>query len=191
MFPFGNASGAATDELSRRYAWQIPFLVDVGARFARSFFLGGYLGFGIGSTGRDARVDGACDDNDENGRNDIACSAASFRIGLELQYSFAPSERINPWIGYGIGFEGASASIKDDYRGYDESDSSAGITYADFTAGFDLRHKVGFGPFIDAAFGQYRQTTTDLGERGKYHYTIENHALHVWLTLGLRFVVNP
>jgi hypothetical protein len=191
MFPLGEASGAAADDLSRRYAWQIPFLLDVGGRFARSFFVGGYLGFGIGSTGSDARVDAACNDDDDNGKNDIACSAASFRIGVELEYSFAPDQRLNPWIGYGIGFEGASASIKDDYAGLDESDSSTGITFADFKAGFDLRHKVGFGPFIDLALGQYRQTTTDLGGRGKYRYTIEERALHAWLTLGLRFVVNP
>jgi len=191
MFPFGDATNAPGDSLSRRYAWQIPLVIDVGGRFARSFFLGAYLGFGVGTTGSDARVDAACTDDDDNGENDIVCSAASARIGLEMQYAFAPDEHFNPWVGYGIGFEVSSASITDRYRGLEESDSSTGLTYAQLSAGFDLRQKIGFGPFLEAALGQFNNTTTDLGARGKFKSSIEDRALHAWVTLGVRLVVNP
>jgi hypothetical protein len=191
MFPLGAASGASGDSLARRYAWQIPIVVDIGGRFARSFFLGGYVGFGLGSTGNDPRVDAACSDDDANGHNDMVCSAASFRLGIEMQYSFQPDEALNPWVGYGLGFEGASATIKDKYLGLEESDSSGGVTYAAFSAGLDVRQKVGLGPFLDVALGQFNQTTTDLGARGKFKYTIEDRTLHVWLTLGIRVVINP
>lgn len=117
MFPAGNASGAPSDSLARRYAWQLPLVLDIGGRFAHSFFLGAYLGLGIGSTGSDSRVDAACTDDDDNGRNDIVCSAASFRVGVEMQYSFAPDAHVNPWLGYGLGFESAHASISDHYKG--------------------------------------------------------------------------
>src|SRR5690348_1916838 len=30
LFPFGDASGRSSDSLGRRYAWQIPFVVDLG-----------------------------------------------------------------------------------------------------------------------------------------------------------------
>jgi hypothetical protein len=189
--PFGDASGAAGDTLARRYAWQIPFVIDLGARFARSFFVGAYIGGALGSTGSDERIDAACVDDDENGRNDIACTSTSGRIGLEASYSFQPDDSLNPWIGYGIGFEVASASIRDDYHGVTESVTSTGVTYADIAVGLDFRKKVGIGPFFDVALGQFNNTTTDLGSRGTYKYKIEDKALHGWLTIGLRLVVNP
>lgn len=191
MAPFGAATGEPGDDFARRYAWQIPVVVDIGARFARSFFVGAYVGFGIGATGSDARVDGACNDDDENGQNDIACSAVSARIGIEGLYSFLPDEGLNPWVGYGIGFEVTSASLTDRYRGLEETVSSTGMTYADISVGFDLRKKIGVGPFIDVALGQLNNTTTNLGARGTYKSQIEDGAVHGWVTVGVRFVVNP
>ena len=189
--PFGDATGEANDALSRRYAWQIPLVLDIGARFARSFFVGAYLGGGIGSTGDDVRIDAACVDDDENGNNDIVCSATSGRVGIELLYSFQPDQTLNPWIGYGIGFEVASASLTDHYRGLEESVTSTGVTFADISLGFDYRKKIGVGPFVDLALGQFNTTTTDLGARGKYKYSIDDTALHAWLMFGLRMVINP
>jgi hypothetical protein len=191
MVPFGDASGAPNDSLGRRYAWEIPLVIDIGARFARSFFVGAYLGFALGTTGSDARVDAACIDDDENGRNDIACTVATGRIGIEALYSFLPDESLNPWVGYGLGFEVASASLTDRYRGLEESVTSTGLTYADLSVGFDFRKKIGIGPFVDVALGQFNNTTTDLGARGRYKSKIDDHAIHGWLTLGLRMVVNP
>ncbi|HWP09494.1 MAG TPA: hypothetical protein VNN72_27325 [Polyangiaceae bacterium] len=191
MAPFGDASGAPNDELARRYAWQIPLVIDVGGRFARSFFVGAYVGGALGSTGSDERIDAACVDDDENGHNDIACTSTSGRIGLEVAYSLQPDDSLNPWIGYGIGFEVASASMRDDYRGLTESVTSTGVTFADITVGLDFRKKIGIGPFFDVALGQFNNTTTDLGSRGRYKYKIEDRALHGWLTVGLRLVVNP
>jgi len=191
MAPFGKASGEPNDELARRYAWQIPMVVDIGARFARSFFVGAFVGFGFGATGSDSRVEAACIDDDDNGQNEIACSAVSVRLGIEGLYSFLPDESLNPWVGYGIGYEGAVAELTDRYRGLEENVSSSGFTYADISVGFDLRKKLGVGPFIDVALGQFNRTVTDLGDRGTYKSKIENQALHGWLTLGFRFVVNP
>ena len=31
-FPMGNATGVSSDTLSRRYAWQIPIAIDLGAK---------------------------------------------------------------------------------------------------------------------------------------------------------------
>lgn len=189
--PLGDATGEQNDALSRRYAWQVPLVLDIGARFARSFFVGAYLGAGIGATGDDAGVDAACVDDDENGNNDIVCSASTARLGLEVLYSFQPDQALNPWIGYGIGFEVASASINDRYKALEETVTSTGVTFADITVGLDLRKKIGVGPFLDFALGQFNTTTTDLGSRGKYKYSIENKALHAWLMFGLRMVINP
>src|SRR5678815_1099950 len=147
-------------------------------RFARSYFVGFYIGGALGSTGSDEHIDAACVDDDENGQNDIACTSTSGRIGIEAMYSFQPDDSLNPWIGYGLGFEVASASIRDNYRGYTESVTSTGITYADIAVGLDFRKKVGIGPFFDIALGQFNNTKTDLGSRGKFSYKIDDHAIH-------------
>ncbi|HTQ05204.1 MAG TPA: hypothetical protein VMI54_15175 [Polyangiaceae bacterium] len=191
LFPLGSASGAPGDSLGRRYAWQIPIVVDLGGRFARSFFLGGYLGFGVGATGYDKRVDAACTNKNASGQDDVVCAAASFRLGLEMQYSFQPGQHYNPWVGYGIGIEGSSASLDDKYHNLQESVTSSGVTYAQLSAGLDVRQKVGFGPLLEVALGQFDRTTTDLGPRGKYEYKISDRALHAWVMLGARIVVNP
>jgi hypothetical protein len=191
MFPVGDATSQPNDTLANRYAWQVPVVVDLGMRFARNYFVGGYLGIGFGSTGSDARLERACSDDNEDFDDDIVCSAVTLRAGVELQYSFSPDQRLNPWVGYGFGFEAASAKLSDHARGYEETVTSSGLTYAQLSAGFDLRHAVGFGPFLEAAVGSFHRVTTDSAAAITTSRPIDDPALHVWLMLGVRLVVNP
>jgi hypothetical protein len=191
LFPVGDATSRPNDTLASRYAWQVPIAVDLGMRFAEHYFVGGYLGIGFGSTGSDARLERACSDDDEDFDNDIVCSAVTLRAGVEVQYNFRPDQRLNPWVGYGFGFEAASAKLSDHALGYEETVTSSGLTYAQLSAGFDMRHAVGFGPFLEAAVGGYRRVTTDSGAALTTSRPIDDQALHVWLMLGFRLVVNP
>jgi hypothetical protein len=190
LIPMGDATAAPGDALGRRYAWQIPIVVDLGWRFAESFFAGGYLGAGFGSTGSDQELEAACRDDDDDLSNDIACSAYTLRAGLAAQYSFQPGERINPWVGYGFGIESSSATLSDYEHGYQEQVTSTGFTYAQLSAGFDARYAVGFGPFVEASLGEFTKTNTEVDGRVT-RMPIDDRALHAWLTLGLRLVVNP
>jgi hypothetical protein len=190
LLPFGDASGRSSDSLGRRYAWQIPFAIDLGARFAESFFAGVYLGFGFGSTGSDPRLDLACDDDDEDAENDIVCSVWTLRAGIEGNYSFLPGGHANPWVGYGIGYEASIASYTDKERGYSETVTSSGITWAQLSAGIDFRKGVGIGPFVEVAIGEFRKTTTEIGDE-KFRLPMNDRALHAWIMLGGRLVTNP
>jgi hypothetical protein len=190
VFPYGAASDEGVDDLGSRYAWQIPIVVDLGARFATSWFAGAYLGVSFGSTGSDSRLDAACRDDDDDGTNDITCNVISLRAGLEGSYSFQPGEDMNPWLGYGIGFESTGATYTDHERGYEESVLSSGLTYAQVGAGLDFRKAIGAGPFVEAAIGQFNKTTTQIGNE-KFRVEIKDRTLHVWIMLGLRIVVNP
>jgi hypothetical protein len=190
LVPFGAASGKGNDSLGRRYAWQIPFAVDLGARFADSFFAGVYFGFGFGSTGSDAQLDKACDDDDEDGENDIVCSVWTLRAGLEGNYSFSPGENMNPWVGYGIGYEAAIASYTDREQAYSETVTSSGITWAQLSAGIDFRKTVGIGPFLEVSIGEFRKTTTEIGEE-TFRLPMNDRALHAWIMIGGRLVTNP
>ncbi len=190
VFPYGDATGAPGDALGDRYAWQLPFAVDLGARFARSFFAGAYLGLGFGSTGSDPRLEAACIDDDDDGQNDIVCTAVTLRAGIEGTYSFSPDRHLNPWVGYGFGWESTHASYTDHERGYGESVMIGGLTLAQLSAGFDIRRAVGVGPFLEIAIGRYTKTTTSIGEE-TFRTPIENHALHAWIFVGGRLVTNP
>jgi hypothetical protein len=191
QFPVGDATGAPSDGFSRRYAWQWPVAIDLGAKLMPELFVGAYFGFGVGSTGSDTRLEAECDDDDDNLENEISCNAASLKLGLEGQFSFAPSSRTNPWIGYGFGYENASAWISDTENGYDETVRMNGFTYAEISFGLDLRHRIGFGPYVSAAIGGFTRTTTEVGGKTVYEGTIDDQALHAWINLGFRFVVNP
>jgi hypothetical protein len=190
LVPFGEASGKGNDSLGRRYAWQIPFAIDLGARFAESFFAGVYLGFGFGSTGSDAKLENACDDDDEDGENDIVCSVWTLRAGIEGNYSFSPAGNVNPWVGYGIGYEASIASYTDREQGYSETTTSSGITWAQLSAGIDFRKAVGIGPFLEVSIGEFRKTTTEIDDE-TFRLPMNDRALHAWIMIGGRLVTNP
>ena len=137
LVPMGNATAAPSDSLGSRYAWQVPIVVDLGAKIIDPLFVGAYLGAGFGSTGSHSELEAVCDDDDEDFENDISCSAYTLRAGLEAIYGFQPGERVNPWIGYGFGIEAAHATLTDDQRGYSETVSMRGFTYAQLSAGLD------------------------------------------------------
>jgi hypothetical protein len=186
----GDASGEGNDALGRRYAWQLPLALDLGARFLENWFAGAYFGIGFGSTGSDTRLEAACIDDDDDAQNDISCNVLGLRAGLEASYSFSPGGRNNPWIGYGIGYETTSATYTDHERGYQERVTSSGLTFAQITLGLDVRRAVGVGPFVEVAIGQFNETTTEIGDES-YSSAIRDRALHAWIMLGLRLVINP
>jgi hypothetical protein len=149
-----------------------------------------YFGFGFGSTGSDGRLDQACDDDDEDGENDIVCSVWTLRAGLEGTYSFSPARHVNPWVGYGIGYEASIASYTDREQGYSETITSSGITWAQLSAGIDFRKTVGLGPFLEVSIGEFRKTTTVIGEE-TFRLPMNDRALHAWIMIGGRLVTNP
>ncbi len=190
-FPFGNASGVSSDTLSRRYAWQVPIALDLGAKITPSIFVGAYVQLGFGAEGSDKEVAAFCDDNDENFSNDVSCSVLTARLGLLMNYQFSPDKVMNPWVGYGIGFESASQSLNDKQHGYTETTTVSGLTYAQLAGGIDFRGAVGVGPYAEVALGTFSRTSTEQYGRKVYSGSIDDRALHAWVTLGVRFVVRP
>lgn len=190
-FPMGEASGTASDTLGRRYAWQIPIAIDLGAKITRSIFIGTYLQVGFGGEGSDTEVTAFCDDNDHNFSNDVSCSVVTARIGLLANYQFSPDHVVNPWVGYGFGFESATQSLTDKQHGYSESTTASGLTYAQLAGGIDFRGAVGGGPYAELAIGRFLRSSTEQYGRRVYSGDIEDRAVHAWLTLGVRFVVRP
>jgi hypothetical protein len=163
--------------------WQVPLLVDAGAKVSKHFFLGAYLGFGFGAAGE---VLGPFDCNASN----ASCSSFTYRLGVEVQYQFLPANRVNPWVGYGFGFESSSAT--NSVSGQPDITLTAkGLEFGHFMAGMDFRLNrwFGVGPFIDLSAGEF--ASVEARRPDGYVDTARQSGLHSWLTFGVRGVLFP
>jgi hypothetical protein len=193
MVPFGTVSGAPGDDLGRRYAWQVPFEIGLGAKATEKLYIGGYMGFSVGAEGSDSRVEQACDDSDNNLDNEITCTTSTLRAGVEVRYFFTPAADSSPWLGYGIGFASAKETIHDRARGRKESTTASGYELARLGFGVDFRlsRVVGLGPTLVAAVGRYSHTRTEVNGDETFDGDLDDPRFHVWGTLGFRLVFFP
>jgi hypothetical protein len=182
--PFGSVQKDV--KMSDELGVQLPLFADVGVKIIPQLFIGGYVGISVGAVGD--TVSSACD------RLTVSCSSIGGRIGLQAQYHVLPDGKVNPWIGYGIGYEiaGASGSRADNKF----SAALGGVEFAHFMAGADFRISkvVGLGPFADFALGQYSISSveqTRFGQTLKSDGDINDKALHEWLTLGVKVTFFP
>ncbi len=165
--------------MSDDFAFQVPLLVEVGIKVHPMLFLGAYGGPSVGPVSSTFSNAQGCAGH--------SCLAADWRIGLEMQVHFRPAERLNPWVGYGLGFESASASASGGL-----GDTYSGLELARFSGGLDIRlsRYFGVGPYVGLDFGSYSQE--HLQQVGKtVDQSISNTALHEWITLGVRAVLFP
>lgn len=189
--PVGDATDAPGDSLAARYAWQIPLTVDLGMKASERVYIGGYLQLAFGGEGSDHAVENACDDNDSNLENDVSCNVTTVRLGVAGEYSFEPDARWNPWVGYGIGVEGVVQSINDRPHGREETNDSTGFTFAKLSFGATHRGAVGLAPFIEVVASQFTKTTTRINGNEVHSGPVDDAALHAWILVGLKLVVNP
>jgi hypothetical protein len=178
--PFGSTGGNA--EMSDTFGGQVPLSFNLGAKITERIYLGAYLGFGFGGVSGDF----------EKSCNDVHydCSSMSVRMGLEIQYAFMPRQKTNPWIGYGIGFEGTGARAKKNGVSYDYF--YFGPDYAHLMGGVDFRlsSTFGLGPYLDFSVGRYDTVTIET-PTGTIDGRLLDKSLHEWLTLGVRAVFFP
>ena len=179
-FPMGQV--VRDQDLGDVYGWQVPLFLDIGGKPNKHLFIGGYVGFGLGGS---SDAPGGC------GTTASTCASLSARIGAQIQYHIAPDERVNPWIGYGIGYQYLSLSVT--RAGRDTSQSVDGWEYGRFMAGLDIRVTRGFGigPYVDFTIGEYlnQHVRSDFGLTSSGD--INRSAAHFWLTIGPRIVFFP
>jgi hypothetical protein len=157
--------------LSDVFSGQVPIMLDIGGKLIPELFLGGYLGLGFGGAAKD---------------NCASCAAVGLHLGIEAQYHILPGGQVNPWLGYGLGFESAALSDGSTSVGW------GGFQFARFMGGADFRinRVFGVGPFVDLSMGTYTKVNVDTGSTTTKGDITET-ALHEWLTFGVRFVFFP
>ena len=178
----GGSDGS--DNLNRFVAAQVPFWLDVGYRFADRIFVGAYVQLGLGINGQSLKD--SC-----SGVPRAHCSTEDFRLGMQSHVHLLPEETLDPWIGYGFGYERMSSSIT---QGSAESSMTfQGYELANFQAGLDvlIAGSIRVGPFISFSLGQYSRAVIDClgsGCSSSYPTTLKvtDKALHEWLLIGVR-----
>jgi len=182
--PMGKANGPMPvvglpeQQLSDISSGQVPLFVDIGAKVIPELFIGGYFGLAFGGAGGTTKA--ACE------LNRVDCLTVDVHFGVEAQYHILPAGQVNPWIGYGLGFE--SFALGRSVGGVTVSEGYSGFEFARFMAGVDFRlsRVVGVGPFADLAmtsFGSYNPGSTSV--------SLPETGVHEWLTLGVRVVFFP
>lgn len=182
--PFGDVNGAT--KMSDALTVQVPFIVDVGVKPFEPLFIGIYLGAAVG--GAAGVVEQQC------ANVGLSCTGLGFRGGLQVQYNIAPAARINPWVGYGIGYElggsngsNGDRSISNSYRGFE---------FAHILGGADVRltEYFGIGPFLDVAIGQYDHAKSEANDGGRVQTlggSIPDKSPHAWFIVGVRATMFP
>jgi len=174
--PWGDVDSSLS--LSDFISGQMPFTLDLGYKRSRNFYLGGYFGYGIGQAGD--MVDYLCRGGG------IDCSLSTMRFGMNMQYHFSPDQKINPYLGYGMGIEIAMFEAKG--PGGTGELSAFGLELARLATGFDYRANstFGFGPYLECSLGTYSSLSD-----GSTSLPIADTSLHGWLNIGVRMTLFP
>jgi hypothetical protein len=178
--------------MGNTFSWQVPFVLEAGWKFTPNWFVGLYGGLAFGGTA--GAVSNTCS------QNQASCLGAGAWFGLEVLYYFSPAQSMDPWLGYGIGYEQSSVALSNS-SGNGGTVSDEGWQFGHFMAGLDFRlgRFIGIGPLIDLSLGQYstQKETIDTMENGTDTQVgsgsagITQKALHEWLLIGGRLVVFP
>lgn len=177
---YGIAMGDAIedDKLSDAVSGHIPIWLDLGYMVTPNIMVGLYGAYGFGILGSD--LSDACD------LTNVDCSVSMFRFGLQGQYHFSPAEKLDPWVGLGIGYEwlmatapaGLEATQDVTVRGFEFVNLQGG-------ADFKLAPNFGLGPFLSFSLGQYSNRKSEANGVSQSS-DIEETAMHEWLTIGVR-----
>ena len=181
--PWGEASDAQGDDLSARYGWQVPVLIDAGFKLQKPWFLGVYGGVGYGRVGSGNEAEQAC------AAEGVDCTTLSYQFGIQAQYHFGASDQLNPWLGLGGGYEIFRQTLSS--GPYSEVQQTSGLSLVKLAFGVDYRSSFGFGPFVEISAGRFQATSTEVNGSEAHEGPVEPGAWHGFLILGARLVVFP
>lgn len=166
-------------------AGALPLWLDVGYRFNRRWFAGGYAQYGLAFQG--ASSESRCPD----------CQYSWIRAGLQAQYRFVERPTYNLWVGLGVGREFLNVAIDDLEQ---SARSTTGWEFANLQFGSELQPTAGLGvgPYFSFALGAYDEETTTcldsdlcpIDER-RVERGLPETGVHGWVSAGIRLVLLP
>lgn len=175
--PLGTAGDGA--DLNDLTTGAVPVQLDVGYRFDRHWYAGGYFAWGpafVAGAAKDALA--------ANGATDVSGHYEQ-RVGLEGIYTFDAVKGFSPWAGVGFGYEWTRYAQANLAGGETEIGVRGLEASAQLGASYRVTPKLSAGPFVTLNVGRYDsrmssrsgdETSTSVSDKG----------LHEWLQLGVR-----
>ncbi|MBS2013941.1 MAG: hypothetical protein JST00_13715 [Deltaproteobacteria bacterium] len=186
-FPSGRISPVEGDSMLGNFAWQGIGAFELGLKPIPELFVGAYVELGYGDAAD--LLEEVCS------ANLVACTARTSRVGFEILVHLLPAQWVDPWLGYGFGYDGGSLVYGEGRKA--KVDSFDGLEVARLMSGVDFRlsRSIGVGAFLQLGVGRY----TDATRRGRpftgtltvLNDDIPESALHSWTSLGLRVIAFP
>jgi len=173
----GAPSGATAPAMSDYLSGMIPIQVDAGYRFNPNMMVGAFFQYGIGmlntSSGKPLAGCSA---------SGVSCSGNDLAFGAQFHYHLMPDQTIDPWGGIGVGYE--ILNVSESAGGQSGGGAFSGFQFVDLQLGADYKvmPNLGVGPYIGFSLGEYSSCSV----QGASSCTINQTALHEWLTIGLR-----
>jgi hypothetical protein len=198
---YGGGTGIVYSGLGVRDAsgGGIPVIVDLGVRALPQLYAGVYGGF--------API--FVKSNPVSCPGNFDCNTQQWRFGVQFDYHFVPRSRLDPYIGFGGGYEILHSNVSGDVTvptlgGPLTGNAHAGITdrgweFGSITLGFDGRFNraVALGPFVSGSIAEYgvhtgTQTVSVAGTQvAAMPVPAVSHGAHELFFAGLRGTFNP
>lgn len=158
-----NGSGALTDTIHG----YVPLRFDVGLRLFDHFYVGALVQHAV-------VLPDAC-------VGDLSCTGRDTRIGVLAAFHLRPRKLVDPWVGFGFGYEILSSKRSTSSTKLELH--AKGIELFDAELGVDFRPSRGLrvGPVVSTCIGQY--TTIELNGRNTSDF---NTTVHGWVMFALR-----
>jgi hypothetical protein len=181
------ATGLSVTQANPTKGWPamkpgVPILFDVGARVASHWFVGAFAQYGFLAT-----------DCGQMPNVKLDCNAHDVRAGLVVRYHFAPRGRVDPWVGWGLGYEWLSTSM----TGTDAQTTASidhsfnGWNLIDATLGLDITSasSFSFGPYAEITYGTFvnHDANARVGTQSSaMSENIPSTSQHQWISVGVR-----
>jgi hypothetical protein len=185
------------DEIADGVAGQVPIWADLGVRYDRHSFFGLYFAYGIGVLS--SQIADGCDRDEALSGADVDCSARVMRFGIEYLYHARSSPEIDPWVGFGMGWEwlsmsesaslGAeSATVRVGFDGLEYFNLQAGVDYA-------IARPFSLGAFLMFTLASYGNVSISCDGDGcasaGASADITSQSTHSWIGAGVKATFLP
>jgi hypothetical protein len=182
--PMGNAVGGngPNNNLSSLFNGVVPIWVDAGYRLNPNIYIGAFFQYGFGLLNNSSAGVGGAGCNTSG----VSCSANDLMFGANAHYHLMPDGTFDPWAGLGVGYEIVNFNLS--AGGQSGSAAFNGFQFVNFQVGGDYKAmpNLGIGPFVMFSLGQFSSCSYSGAASSAGNCTIQQQAIHEWLTLGVR-----
>jgi hypothetical protein len=189
--PAGRATGDPRGALSDRFTGIVPIVFGLGYRIHRRASVGVFFQSGPSFVNGEP---GAW--TEQCSHYEYSCSSSVLRWGAGARIHLMPDQRVDPWLGAGMGYEKMSLDgyFYDGMGGRTESHwTASGLEFVNLDAGADFRMLSAFaiGAYVTVTVAHYSHQTQFYpiaGQRspGGGRTDVSGDAIHEWIMFGLR-----